>query len=50
MSFFFPFSFLLQNQRAEQVLPWDWYWWEWGRYGEMVKEGQYGANAEYTCI
>jgi hypothetical protein len=27
-----------------------WYQWEGGGYKERVKEGEYGANIEYTCM
>jgi hypothetical protein len=28
----------------------NWYWWERGGGGEMVKEGEYGANTVYKCM
>jgi hypothetical protein len=45
---FFSFT-KSENRRAEQVLPRrGWYQWEEGGGGEMVREGEYGANAVYT--
>jgi hypothetical protein len=46
---FFSFK-KLENRRAEQVLLGSWYQWEGGGCGEMVKEGEYGANTVYTYM
>jgi hypothetical protein len=37
---------------VEQVLQGGvcWYQWEGGGGGEMLKEGEYGANTVYTCM
>jgi hypothetical protein len=41
-----------QEGETGPVCGWDlgWYQWERGECGEIVKEGEYGANTVYTCV
>jgi hypothetical protein len=49
--FFLPFLYKIREQGGRTGPAWgDWYQWAVGRDGEMVKEGEYGANTVYTCI
>jgi hypothetical protein len=49
MSFFSSSFFLIQKSENRRAVPRRVSTRE-GRGGEMVKEGEYGANAVYTCM
>jgi hypothetical protein len=39
----------IEEQKCITYPAWKgWYWWEVGGCGEIVKEGEYGANTVYT--